>query len=118
MRAKHAYYQSLFADLGRQHPDVTLRIINNVMGRQSKTMVLNTIIHNGPNPSGKSLADHSNQQFVIAAIKSNTPLITTKKISKNTVQESIFMQPTDEYEVYSTYIRLKTVKHLTSKICK
>lgn len=109
-RAKCAYYEHLFAHVARQSPDIAWKAMNDVLGRESKNYMPDTVMVDGNELRDKALVEHFNHQFVNAAAACNGTPSTNSHHS--VVTETIFLQPTDESEIYSTFMCLRNSKAL------
>lgn len=109
-RAKSVYYEQLFADCARQRPDAAWKAINTILGRKNKSSLPDTLTHEGCELSGKALADYLNNHFVNIAVRHDYPPGTTPQ--SNSTINTIYLQPTDEQEIYNTFMSLRNSKAL------
>lgn len=109
-RAKIAYYQRIFDDVGGKQPGVVWKVINDVLGRGKKNVAPEKIIHNGCELSGRALADHFNNHLTNANISISES--SNGLTSANACVDTIFLNPVDEQEVFSTFMNLKNSKSL------
>lgn len=110
-QAKIDYYQCLFSEISRKRPDAVWKVINSVLGRQTKSNVPKSISYKNCELSGKALADHFNTHFVNAGVTHTHDSEVRYSLSK-CVTETIFMEPTDEHEVFTIIKNLSNSKAL------
>lgn len=119
--AKATYYQNLFADASQKRPASTWNIINKILGRNNTSSYPSAITHDSVELTGKSLAEHFNHYFTnIVSPSANILNIMTKQSGP---VQSIFLTPTDETEIYSTFMNIRNstatdIDHLQIKPIK
>lgn len=119
--AKATYYQNLFADTSQKRPASAWNVINKILGRNNTSCYPSIITHDSVELTGKALADHFNEYFVnIVRPSANIPNIRTQQSGPF---QSIFLTPTDETEIYSTFMNTKNstatdIDHLQIKPIK
>lgn len=109
-QAKAAYHQQLFEDIFSKHPDVVWKLINDSLGRGKINRPIETIVQNGHELSGKSLADYFNRCFTNIDAPCGETAALQIPISGPT--GSVFLEPTDDFEVYRTFMNIKNSKSL------
>lgn len=108
--AKLGYYQRLFSDIKKQQPDAAWKVLNRVLGRESKTEMPSKLTHNNREIVGQALVDHFNQAFLKHTLPdSNLQVI---KPSNNCPAESFALHDISEAEVYRTFLGLRNSKAL------
>lgn len=111
-RARIAYHERMFTDATGKHPDILWNIINKVLGREKHSAAPEKLIHNKTEISGLALANHFNEYFAsISAVQQpqQAPPNTSSFLS---TPNSLFLNPTNEYEVFTTFKNLKNSKAL------
>lgn len=111
-RAKQEYYQQLFADITPRHPDATWKLINRILGRENNRSFPDSITYNGHEVFGEALAQHFNEFFVNIVPPVKDAVALTNPITEP--PGSFFLAPTDQHEVYSTFMNLSNSKALDS----
>lgn len=104
----------MFAESAQQSPDVVWRLINDVLGRGKRDSAPAKITVDNVELAGKELADHLNNHFVNVGISAHMPLQAEffRATTGNKCPDSIFLAPTDEQEIYTTFMNLKNSKAL------
>lgn len=109
-RAKQDYYLQLFADISPKQPHATWKLLNHVLGRTNKRSFPESVMYNNLELTGKALAHHFNEYFV-----NIVPQVDDVEAIDNPITEStgsFFLAPTDQQEVYSTFMNLSNSKAL------
>lgn len=119
--AKAAYYQNLFADASQKRPVSTWNVINKILGRNCTSSYPSAITYDSVELTGESLADHFNDYFV-NIVRPSANVLPIRNKQSGPVQ-SIFLTPTDETEIYSTFMNMRNstatdVDHLQIKPIK
>lgn len=70
-RAKEAYYRRLFENTSRQRPNATWKLINNILGRENKNALPESLTLDGRKLTGTSLANRMNNHFINAVSACN-----------------------------------------------
>lgn len=109
--AKVAYYQQLFEDTARQRPDATWKAINRVLGRQRTTDVPKMIRANNAEIKGPELAEYFNN-YLLGSISARQTFPSQTSTGLRCLPESIFLAPTDEREVFQTFMALRNSRAL------
>lgn len=110
-QAKAIYYNNLFNGNGKVRPDTVWKIINAILGRNKENHHPQMININGNELGGIQLADYFNTYFVSA----NAPVeqcVQDLTTLKHSPVNSIFLEPTDETEVFKTFRSLNNSKAL------
>lgn len=89
--------------------DAVWKVLNNVLNRRKQNVLPEEIVHNNQCLSGAELANHFNRYFINIPVPSSDILFQEDQIG---CAESIFLAPTDEMEIYRTFISLNNSKSL------
>lgn len=103
-----AYYQQLFSDISQKQPHAVWKLINDVLGRERNSVSPTKIIYNSCALSGVALAEHFNSHFT--NIGEPIGARSTVETLPNTPVDSIFLDPTNEIEIYRTFMALNNSK--------
>lgn len=85
--------------------------MNNVLGREKNNSLPDAMLFNGQELRGTALADYMNSYFVNVPVCPHDALeLTDQRISF--VSNSIFLEPTDECEVFGVFTRPRNSRAL------
>lgn len=114
-RAKVTYYHSLFSDIAKKRPEAVWKVMNSVLGRNKKQITPESITVNDQRVTSTNLAEHFNTYFVNAGLldynKRPTNMSHTEFLNYN-ISDSLFLAPTDEAEIFKTFMNLKNSRAL------
>lgn len=108
--SKIHYYQHVCRHITRQRPDVAWKTINDVLGRKTNRSAVEMLTVGNPELIGKELVDYLNNHFVNTNLTDNCP--PDISIHNSSYIHSIFLEPTDEYEIHNTFMILRNNESL------
>lgn len=103
-KAKSDYHKRLFHAAHKKSPAIVWQSINTVLQRNNKKQSIDTLSISGENVSGIPLSDYFNRHFTNLPTRTHNACASSSISSR--VDESVFLAPTDESEVFNVFMKL------------
>lgn len=109
-RAKATYYENIFGNISNNDSSAAWNAVNKFLGHERKNASPEEITHENRVYTGDALAEFFNKHFIGINTPATNPLLGDDLA--NIYTESMFLHPTDEVEVYRTFMSLKNTRAL------